>query len=369
VIFQSSLLHLASLFDMGVKQSTPFPFEAVADCVVRTVNAFGPTYVKAVAISSVEAASHAAAKGSEYALQRPPLASEPLEVGWLTKLGERTKNWKRRWFILGEEKDNFVLFYYGEERGGAADRAGAKGAIFLCGYVVADAPEHGPHCLSLSPLDRKRTWLLRADTEPQKDKWKLALRFAALKCQPPISTDRILAKAFREAYARTRRQLGITGPYAIDRSEPEQLAVLCVQACEETVLHDTYVELYASIAATSAGSPQQSPELEHLGREVDRVAQEVVASAWPALSTRVEMRRDFIQRQVEGSVAALQTERASRLADVRVRLAPVLAEVTADATTQSRLMAVQSALSKVQYKVKWARVCCSGGACVLGGGC
>jgi hypothetical protein len=28
--------------------------------------------------------------------------------GWLTKIGEKVKNWKRRWFILKDD----VLFYY-----------------------------------------------------------------------------------------------------------------------------------------------------------------------------------------------------------------------------------------------------------------
>lgn len=33
----------------------------------------------------------------DWQLLKPPIASEPLKRGWMTKLGDKNKNWKRRY--------------------------------------------------------------------------------------------------------------------------------------------------------------------------------------------------------------------------------------------------------------------------------
>ena len=245
--------------------------------------------------------------------------------------------------------------------------------------------KYGEHCLALTPLDRKRTWYLRCESEEQQQRWKLVLRYAALKCQAPLSSDRIAATAFRESYARTRRQLELPGFYAIDRPEAQQLAVLCVQACEEGVLHDSYTAIYAAAAAgglggsgslgasgavagasssaasgvsgaSGIGSAGGHGDMDRirvqLDAEVDRIAREVVATAWPAILARAELQKDFLHKQISASLAALVTERESRRSAVRLRLrgAPLL-DSALDARSRSSLHVVLGALLKPQYKV------------------
>jgi hypothetical protein len=92
---------------MGAAASTPFPRDAVVECCVKVVNLFGPIYLKAYALALLDEQAKAApgsgTAASVLALQRPPVAKEPLEKGWLTKLGDVKKNWKRRWFVAMEE--------------------------------------------------------------------------------------------------------------------------------------------------------------------------------------------------------------------------------------------------------------------------
>lgn len=404
---------------MGAAASTAFPQDLVVACCIRVVNVFGPIFVRALAISVLDdqakassPSSRPASAGAALSLQRPPVATEPLERGWLTKLGDVKKNWKKRFFVATEEAgelrscsvrvsrsycpggvDNFVIYYFESEKD-AHNVSKAKGCIHPCGYQVkalkseSEVKTYGEFCLALTPLDRKRTWYLRCDSEEQQMRWKLVLRYASLKCQAPLSADKASAAAFREAYARTRRQLELPGFYAIDRPEAQQLAVLCAQACEESVLHEAYTGIFAALAGaggggpvtgasagtagassstsgSSAGKPASDASVEveriraQLDGEVDRIAREVCSSAWPAILARAELQRDFLQRQVSGgSLATLLTERESRRAAVRQRLraAPLL-DSALDASARASLMIVLGALLKPQYKARGCSWC------------
>ena len=108
---------------MGNKQTLPsFPTEAVVTETVRTLNTFGPLYLKAYALAAAAKARadhDVGRKGEEavearegFRLLKPPTATEPLERGWLTKLGAIKKNWKRRYFVACEEADNFCIYYF-----------------------------------------------------------------------------------------------------------------------------------------------------------------------------------------------------------------------------------------------------------------
>jgi hypothetical protein len=341
-------------------------------------------YVKSVAIAALEAACASPQAGSALALKAPPTATEPVAKGWLEKLGEKKKTWKRRYFVATEEAggftrsstfvaldvrnscslsysiaENFVVFYFQSEAD-STTRSKAKGAIYPCGYVISEAPSPAgapEWYLTLAPINRKRPFLLRCETQELQAHWKTVFRYAAQKCKPPLSSDPILAAAFRQAYARTRRQLELRGSGVIDRAESDQLLVLCAQACNAGVIQGALIASgapavgpsSAAAAAVADPTPGASPEFD-VFQVVDRVARELVASAWPALCARVSLRRDFVERKVSGSLAALQTERSARNAEVRARLNPVLADAAADSNTRATLDVVLGALLKPQYK-------------------
>jgi PH domain len=337
---------------MGNTLKTQFPSEAVVSESVKSVNLFGPIFLQAFAIhtyrkvqreqnaetsssSTIASTSfynlnaiasvaptptatnnHTSASKDSFKLDRPPTATEPLERGWLTKLGEVKKNWKRRYFVASEEADNYVIYYY-ENESDAGNPAKAKGSILPCGYIVkeltseADKQLYGNLCLVLQSVQRKRCYFLKCDNEDSLVKWKGALRFAALKAQPPFTLDPVLALSYKEAYMKTRFLLGIRGYCALDRSEEAQLAVLALHACEENVLLDLYADLESQIIQAGGIKqpyvgglplPNQSAisEAERskaaIDSALDRLTNGLAASAWPAILNRIELRKDVIER-------------------------------------------------------------------------
>jgi len=165
---------------MGNKSSTAFPAERCAAETARVANIFGPLLIKAYGVAVVrklqvlsaaelgsaaaasaaaaaaraaagEAAAGAAAAPGDAAgggdgaaaagadatpaalaaflLDKPPTATEPLERGWVTKLGAVKRNWKKRYLVATEEADNFVVYCACAAR--AIPRDGAR-ARSLC---------------------------------------------------------------------------------------------------------------------------------------------------------------------------------------------------------------------------------------------
>lgn len=382
---------------MGNKGSAQtFPTEAVTAQVVRTLNTFAPLYIKAMAVSALRLHQRAhdeelagvekVANKEGFLLERPPLASEPMERGWVTKLGEIKKTWKRRFFVATEEADNFVVFYFEKDRD-AGTAAKAKGSIYPCGYIVSVlSPEEdtkdkdaGAFGLKLEPLDRKRTWYLRFDSEETRQTWKQVLQYASLKCEAPLSDDPLLADAFREAYRRTRRQMGLRGYYRLDRCERDQLIVLASQVCENGALASIYESIASAAAAATSGPGSPSAggsgasaaavcdakgaaEAEKLkvavDRELDRIVTAIVDTAWPAMQARAEVRKDPVFTLAKSSLGSILREEEMRLAEVRERTARHIRPVARDAAGPM-LPIVLGALLKPLYKVRSCVTCVS----------
>jgi hypothetical protein len=68
-------------------------------------------------------------------LSRPPVATGQLESGWMYKLGAVRKTWKRRFFVVSQLNDNFVVHYYDNEES-SNDKRKSRGSILLCGHAI-----------------------------------------------------------------------------------------------------------------------------------------------------------------------------------------------------------------------------------------
>lgn len=316
-----------------------------------------------------------------------------------------------------------MIYYFASEKD-ASNPAKAKGAIFPCGYIVRyTTPEedklggdHGEFGLALEPLDRKRVWHLRFDSNEARAEWKMVLEHAALKCQAPLFPNRIAADAFADAYRRARRQLGLSGFYRLDRPAKDQLAVLVAQACETNVLAFLYNSIVAatvpgaSDSASTIGSATSpvggagamgGPSSASMGggsasgaaagggaiggvpsiaggamitaaeadkmragidRELDRIVNALVDSAWPAIVARLELRMDTVQALVKEQGAAIAREEAKQRDAVRERVSKHLRPVAKDCAA-AVVPAILSALLKPLYKahkmaikIFWSRV-------------
>ena len=92
--------------DGGTGASAELPEKQVGDIAQEVFEVFTPVFVKAAGIAIVHIASekdrvekHERKAGApEWRLLKPPIPSEPLKVGWMTKMGEsrKHKSWRRR---------------------------------------------------------------------------------------------------------------------------------------------------------------------------------------------------------------------------------------------------------------------------------
>lgn len=107
--------------------------------------------------------------------------------GFLTKLGEKTKSWKRRWFVL----EGVEMHYFKAEKDAIRKGGEEKGVAMLVGCVaeklndLADVP-HLPkkevkvpqQVIRLTPgadSEEKRVWYFFADSERDADSWLAAI--------------------------------------------------------------------------------------------------------------------------------------------------------------------------------------------------
>jgi hypothetical protein len=67
-------------------------------------------------------------KESKFQLLKAPSPHRPLKKGYLFKLGNNVKNWKRRFFVAYNKNDNYILKYYED-----ASMTKLKGTIDCCG--------------------------------------------------------------------------------------------------------------------------------------------------------------------------------------------------------------------------------------------
>lgn len=157
---------------------------------------FTQAYMNEVSSASKESAN-ASSSDTDYSLKtmmkglllsQAPIRDAPIAEGQLSKQGGSVSSWKKRHFIVLNEKNNYKIEYY-EGKGGKL-----KGDIDGAGYSVApfqqsDIEQFGPHGLKLVPYQAaRRTWYLRFDNDKMCVEWSAILQNAVFKVCTDIST-------------------------------------------------------------------------------------------------------------------------------------------------------------------------------------
>ena len=106
--------------------------------------------------------------------------------GWLQKMGEVRKTWKRRWFMLSEGS-----VYYFEKEGSSVSQASGS---FKCAQIEAVVPlideTNDGSAYTFFVVCRERTYVLRAASLPEQTQWIDAIRTSVVFTRPP-STEQI----------------------------------------------------------------------------------------------------------------------------------------------------------------------------------
>lgn len=133
-------------------------------------------------------------------LSQAPVRNLPIAEGQISKQGGSILSWKKRHFIVLNEKDNYKIEYY-EGKGGKL-----KGEIDGAGYSVvpfqqSDIEQYGPNGLKLVPYQSiRRTWYLRFDNEKMLTEWTSILQNAVFKVNDYYMHSILLQYFFTHAY-------------------------------------------------------------------------------------------------------------------------------------------------------------------------
>jgi len=157
---------------------------------------FTQTFITEISVSSKETASSRPSSSSSSSdhinyslkymmkgllLSPAPSRDKPIAEGQISKQGGSVLSWKKRHFVVLNEKDNYKIEYY-EGKGGKL-----KGDIDGAGYSVipfqqSDTEQYGPHGLKLVPYQSaRRTWYLRFDNDKLCSEWSSILQNAVFK--------------------------------------------------------------------------------------------------------------------------------------------------------------------------------------------
>jgi hypothetical protein len=189
-----------------------------------------------------------------------------VRVTGLVLQGEVRKNWKKRFFVLMNEADNYEARYFEAEQTAPYDRKAVKGTgIIQFAYRSvhrlhgasdeAELKEIGKpttaFVLKLAPYwswDQRRTWYFEVETEEDCEEWERALRIATWRADPPLNPDPVKRAAFEAAYRRTRWELGVWSWYMSCATEEEMLAFLANEAVEDTIMPAVYSAIHSGRA-------------------------------------------------------------------------------------------------------------------------
>ena len=297
-------------------------------------------------------------------LQRPPVPSEPLEQGWMEKLGANRENWKKRWFIASNEADNFTIYYYEKEQE-QLDTAKFKGTINPCGYRVSritdddEKEKYGKFSLKLHPIwySRRRTWYLSVESEEELEKWEGVLRFSCMRARPPMNPDPVMREAFKQAFTKTRFRLGVWGWYSFTLSEDEMLAQMIVDRCNRDIMSEVYSQCTGNRFFSSYKMRRQ------MESTLDSTVGSVVSAGWKAASQQISDTKPTIKGKAEeniGSILDKEQEVMNKISDgvsqaanpvVESSVAPV-AKPLVEAMTNPLYNASKTAIEIFKEKMK-----------------
>eukprot|EP00026_Physarum_polycephalum_P020289 Phypoly_transcript_22770.p1 GENE.Phypoly_transcript_22770~~Phypoly_transcript_22770.p1 ORF type:complete len:121 (+),score=1.70 Phypoly_transcript_22770:31-363(+) len=88
------------------------------------------------------------------------------KAGYVTKQGRIIRNWKRRWFVLQNDK----IYYYVNEK-----TPKPRGVIHLVNATVLDYTTNASEC-GFDINTPKRVWHIIAETIEERDLWVQAIR-------------------------------------------------------------------------------------------------------------------------------------------------------------------------------------------------
>jgi len=272
--------------------------------IEETMKTFGSNYTmsfKDSLINNVMKKSEEE-KGSEFQLIEAPLSEEPLKQDFMIKLGAVRKNWKKRWFVASNEKDNFAIKYYATK-----EMKKLKGEINLSGYILRDFTdeEKAKDGDGIAMVKKGgREWKVRCvpDTPENKAAWKQVLNNACKKAKPPIGGgDEVAATAFTNAYSATRTATEIDCAEHPSGTEAEALSDLVKGALSS---------LIEKIKGAIPDGPVKNMMNNMAETGINTLIRAGVSAGWSAMKEAMKATRSILETGIKAVLGALNDAKA-----------------------------------------------------------
>eukprot|EP01006_Ploeotia_vitrea_P022571 TRINITY_DN54978_c0_g1_i1.p1 TRINITY_DN54978_c0_g1~~TRINITY_DN54978_c0_g1_i1.p1 ORF type:complete len:532 (+),score=83.50 TRINITY_DN54978_c0_g1_i1:68-1663(+) len=286
---------------------------------------FAPEYAKQFAVQMVKAKLNEQMKKPkpDWKLRDAKPAKKPLKCGYIEKMGDVVKNWKKRYLVLLNEKDDYIAYYYVKEDD-SSDPKKSKGKIMLDGYQVkkneeSEQKEFGEFGLKLVPYnERRRTWRIKCPSAAEQEEWKTALNLGCRKAPAPLHKDKVLRKAFLAAYRETRWHFpGWYGPWpGWGGTEEEHLGAMIVDKCE----HDFLGQFWATLPSGFLHKMIKNKVTDVLDKTVGAATK----AAWKGCQAGVEKAKEPLQKEVDENMEPIAKKYAELMETIQQKATALL---------------------------------------------
>ncbi|XP_073242754.1 PH domain-containing protein DDB_G0267786-like [Porites lutea] len=281
--------------------------EFLKEFTIAYNTAYGVEYTKKT-LKEIDADSFAEEKPVYKLSHRPwDTFKSPLRMGYLTKKGAVVKNWKRRYFVA--KADYSVDYYESEEAYEKGFKP--KGTIFPCGYEVnanvdetmaerlknlakmmgvdeneVGAPEKLPEHTFEVGHDRRRSYLITAENEEDKQAWVETFKICCRKAKGLKSEDPVGRAAFKTAIWKTYWRHRVTG------TEEQVLSDILVDRINYRVMTSVYYEI-------KGGWTMRQKIREQVVKTLDSLVMAMVIPSWKGMQESSQQMKTVLEPTIK----------------------------------------------------------------------
>eukprot|EP01111_Echinosteliopsis_oligospora_P016493 TRINITY_DN687_c0_g1_i1.p1 TRINITY_DN687_c0_g1~~TRINITY_DN687_c0_g1_i1.p1 ORF type:complete len:601 (+),score=172.61 TRINITY_DN687_c0_g1_i1:144-1946(+) len=292
----------------------------VADCAQKVCKVFTVQYTKAYTLALVRLIKEEKNKKPkpDYHLTTRPTWDKEYKSGYLVKEGGKTKNWKKRWFVV---RPNWTCDYYVDEAtANSGPKAKKKGSINFCGYWVNTDPNDStigrlrkladrmgidfsslPLPKPYPPLtlelyhSRRRCYYITAANKEEFDDWVAQFRNCCWYARGLTIDEECHRRAFPVAARKTRWELGRWSWWSNSGSEEQILAEMIADELDYDIMGKVYGKLVGPWVIRNMLRTKAQ-------KVVDSAVMAVVKPAWSAMYKGVEALRPKIEPKIRDMV-------------------------------------------------------------------
>jgi hypothetical protein len=226
---------------------------------------------------------------SSLKLQCPPTPENIIKSGMLTKRGDKNKNWRNRFFVAYNAKDNFKVDYLD----GTDEHGKLKGTIHCAGYYATefnsdDVAEYGEKGIKLVPWSyRRRTWYIKCNDDELRKEWMSVFQNACYKAKPPHDENEVIAQSFDIALRNTRWACCIWGWYYGAGGEAERLGELVLDVLDQEILSEIIYKI--------PDGPSRSLTVDLIRKSISTTVHAATSAAWASAVSAMRAVSDKIE--------------------------------------------------------------------------